>query len=380
MALFLAATWTVPHRICMRHADAWFEGDPATIESLAAGLERWVSADLGRSNFDTGSELFDREWVFGTYMMAAMGFGQSALADPPNADRHLARMDAAIERLLDERARAFDTGSWNSDALETLDGPDGHVAYLGYLNLVLALRERVRFGGPHERLHGEISYALARRLKASPIALLETYPDQVYPVDNCSAIASVAMHAQRTGADHSAALAHCEEALRERYMHMKSGLLVQAVDPDTGVWADDPRGSGTMFAVYFLSFGLPDLARELYGYARLDLFDTLLGFGLVREYPSHVKDGRGDIDSGPIVLGYGVSATGFALGAARACGDREVFGRCLATATLFGAPHDTDDDTDDDAGGRTGFLTGGPIGDAILFAMLTAPRIPGAGE
>ena len=83
--------------------------------------------------------------------------------------------------------------------------------------------------------------------------------------------------------------------------------------------------------------------------------------------PSVTPRGAGDIDSGPVVLGFGVSASGFAIGASRAHGDRETFTGLYATAHLFGAPWDED-------GSRT-YATGGPIGDAILFAMLTAPRV-----
>ncbi|MEQ9321324.1 MAG: ATP-binding cassette domain-containing protein, partial [Polyangiaceae bacterium] len=65
-----------------------------------------------------------------------------------------------------------------------------------------------------------------------------------------------------------------------------------------------------------------------------------------------------------LVFGYGISATGFAIGAARIHGDRERFEGLYATAHLFGAPVTQD--------GMTSVVTGGPLGDAILFAMLTA--------
>jgi len=63
----------------------------------------------------------------------------------------------------------------------------------------------------------------------------------------------------------------------------------------------------------------------------------------------------------------GVVAACFALGASRAHGDRQTFTALYATAHLFGTPFDED-------GVRT-YATGGPIGDAIMFAMLTVPRI-----
>jgi hypothetical protein len=49
--------------------------------------------------------------------------------------------------------------------------------------------------------------------------------------------------------------------------------------------------------------------------------------------------------------------------------DPDRFARLYSTAYLFGAPFDR--------GGAENHVTGGPIGDAILFAMLTAqPTLP----
>jgi hypothetical protein len=149
--------------------------------------------------------------------------------------------------------------------------------------------------------------------------------------------------------------------MRAAYIDKATGLLVQAVDADTGAPTDAPRGSGTLLAVYFLSFADMSLSRALWDAAERELGGSVLGFGVVREYPG---GGRGDIDSGPIALGYGVSATGFALAGARIHGDPARFGRLYATATLFGAPIDR--------GGIRRWTEGGPIGDAILFAMATA--------
>jgi hypothetical protein len=75
-------------------------------------------------------------------------------------------------------------------------------------------------------------------------------------------------------------------------------------------------------------------------------------------------DDVGDVDSGPVILGQGVSATGFTLALARIHGDRETFTATWATACAIGGAVD--------ANGRH-FALGGPIGDALLFALSTAP-------
>ena len=94
---------------------------------------------------------------------------------------------------------------------------------------------------------------------------------------------------------------------------------------------------------------------------------VLTGFGGVREY-ARGHEGGGDIDSGPVLFGVSVSATGFALAGARASGDRGLFTSLYRTAELFGVP------VDRGAGRR--FATGGPLGNALLLAMMTAERWP----
>jgi hypothetical protein len=69
-----------------------------------------------------------------------------------------------------------------------------------------------------------------------------------------------------------------------------------------------------------------------------------------------------------VVLGVGVSATGFTLGGARIHGDRALYTQLYRTADLFGAPHRS--------GNGRRFVSGGPLGDAILLAMLTARPLP----
>jgi hypothetical protein len=134
---FVLGIATIPHRVCERDASAWFDGDAARTSALAASVARWTAEDLSPASFTTGSTRFDGEWLFGTYMMAAMGFGQVVLDHPEARDESLARMERCLDAILDPRARAFDTQAWSTDALESLEAPlaasdRGHVAYLGY--------------------------------------------------------------------------------------------------------------------------------------------------------------------------------------------------------------------------------------------------------
>ncbi len=363
--LFALGVWRLPYWWCAREAGGWYAGEPARQQALAAGLADWLHADLGRGAFHTGSAQFDGEWLFGTYLMAGLGFGQAACEHPALRAAYAREMAVCIDRLMSPAVRAFDREMWQNDPLETLDDVNAHhVAFLGYFNILLGLHRLLDPASPYAELHDRVTAALVRRFEASEGRLLQSYPREVYPVDNCAAIGSIGLHGRATGADHAAFLrawsAHC----RAHYVDARTGLLIQVIDARTWKAADEPRGSGTALAVYFLSFADAALSRELFAAARRELCRTVCGFGGVREYPAGRGGDGGDIDSGPVVCGFGLSPTGFLLGGARLHGDRAWFTRLYATAHVWGAPCRR--------GPALHFVTGGPLGDAILFAMLTA--------
>ena len=373
---FVLGLGTIPHRVCERDAAAYFDGDVKRVDEIAASVAKWTGEDLPESSFATGSRRFDGEWLFGTYMMAAMGFGQIALAsdEPSRRAEAVARMERCLDAMLSPAARTFDRDAWSLDALASVSQPPGsptdrgHVAYLGYAGLALGLHRLIVGTSRFDERHDAIAAALSRRFTASRTGLVETYPNEVYPVDNTAALGALALHAKATRTAPSAGLVRGLEAVRTRGVQPGSGLLAQAVDPTTAEPRDPGRGSGTALAAYFLAYADPAMSASLYRAVHRELFRTIIGFGAILEHPSSCDDcaGRVDIDSGPVLLGFGVSATGFSIGASRVNEDRDAFTSLYATAHLFGAPFDE--------GGTRTYATGGPLGDAILFAMLTAPR------
>ncbi|MCB9745827.1 MAG: hypothetical protein H6741_06430 [Alphaproteobacteria bacterium] len=335
-------------------------GGVAEGEALGEAVAAWTHAELSAEGFSTGAALFDGEWWFGTYTMAAMGFGQLAQAHPERAARWLEEMDHALAEAARAPVRAFDTQRWGEDPLApTLRGD--HVAYLGYLALPLALRASLDPEGPHAALSEQVFAALEARFTAREAGLLETYPGEGYAVDNCMALGAWGLYAQARGEPTPAWLESWTARLLAEQVDPATGLLIQHADPASGAPRSPPRGSGTALCAYALSFAWPERGRALAEATRSELADTFLGFGVVREYPRGV-DGRGDIDSGPVILGFSVSATGFSIADARLLGDAAWEARLLSTARLYGAP----------LGGQ--YVTGGPLGNALLLAMSTAPE------
>ena len=365
--LFLGVAAGLPRWWCGRDARGWFGGDSALALSHAREVAAIVHEGVSTENFTSASELFRNEWLFGSYQMAALGLLQTCAEHPEHRAELLPVAEQAIDELLSERVRAFDAKIWKEDPLASLETSDrGHAAYLGYMNLALGLHRALvpdsRFAGMNDR----ISDALARRVALSPHGILETYPRETYPVDNAAVLGSLLQHARATGADHAAATVPMLARFQKVWRNPANGLLYQSLDPHDGRPLDPGRASGTTLAAVFLAYGETNVSRDLYQRAKAGCFDTLLGFGFANEYAHGAEGGGGDIDSGPLIFGISPSATGFLLASARRFGDRATFTALYRTAHLMGAPVAV-------WGGRRSYVTGGPLGNAMLFTLLTAP-------
>ena len=352
---------------CARDADAWFRGDVEQQSKLAADLIAFEAEDdLARTEADSTHEKhFDGRWGLLTHEMTAIGLAQVAFTHPELKDSYAPVITRASLKSFLPEMRDFGTKEWRGeDALKSLDGAHGH-AYLARAALAIGL---ARWLDPHfpsdvAKQHDALIQAYERRLLASPMGLIETYPGEAYPADVAAVAAAIAIHGRATGAHHERVLAHWADKVRTKQRDAESGFMIQRMDAHDGTVQDVARGSGTASAAYFAGFADRGLAKLLAD-GLLRHASGLGEFGLMQEY----EDGRsafGDIASaGPVLFGISIAATGSALAPARALGRREEFTRIYRTTVLLGAPHTS--------GERTRFLAGGPIGNSLLLALLTS--------
>jgi hypothetical protein len=362
LVLAVACVARLPAAFCARRAAGFFAGDVGDQRALGRGARDWLDQDPTTLAFHTGAPRFDGEWYLIIHMAASLAFAQTALQHAELRPEHEPLAARAIDRMLLPAGRAHDRAAWGEDPLESLDRDDqGHLAFLGYANLALSMHRRLDPASRFAALNDAITTALARRFAASPSTLLESYPGETYPADNAAALASIVVHDRACGDEHPVT-ARVLAALRERFTDAHSGLLYQRVDSTTGEPRDRPRASGTAMAAFLLGYAGDDLARPWWD-ALARQWETVLGFGGAREY-ARGEAGAGDVDSGPVLMGIGVSATAFGIASARRFGDRERYGSAFASAWLFGLPVES--------GGALRFTAGGPLGDVLLFAVLTA--------
>ncbi|WP_019926817.1 hypothetical protein [Nocardia sp. BMG111209] len=359
-ALVVAAL--VPAWWCGRDADGWYRGEATRVHGLAEELAAFEDEDDHlRATGSPGA--LDGMWGLLTHQMAALGLAQVCLSHPEWRNRYAPIATRAAAKSLSPALRTLFTDTWHGEDGETgLDGPHGH-AYLAYPALALGMARMVDPAFPPDlaRRQDALVAAYERRLLASPTALLDTFPGEAYPTDVAAVAAAIAVHGRETGTDHAVVLAHWAQQVRAVQIDPRTGLIVQRMGTD-GRMHDAPRASGTGLAAYFAGFAdralAGDLAAALFRQER-----TVLGFSAIHEYGSGYR-GAGDIDSGPVILGISVSATGFALALARSLGRRDVFTRLFRTTDLVGVPLRS--------GSRLRFATGGAIGNALLLAFLTS--------
>jgi hypothetical protein len=363
--IVLFTAMIVPRFWCGRDATRWLANDGDLVLAHARAVAASVEAGGQVEDLSAQRDFFHNEWLLGTYQMAALGLLQVCLELPERRAEFLPVAERAIDELLSERVRAFDTVRWREDPLASLDGPRGHAAYLGYLNLVLSLHRRVVPDSRFSDLNDRISAALARRLQASRHGILETYPLEGYPVDNAAVLGSLLLHARNTGSDYSAVAPAALARFSIAWLDPRSGLLFQSINPRDGKPAAAARASGTARAAFLLSYGERAVSGVLFAAVRDRCADSFWGFGYLNEHHiGSAAPGIGDINSVPLVLGVSPSASGFALGGARVFDDRRLFVSLYRTAHLAGTPVASGD--------RRVFVTGGPLGNAIMLAMLTA--------
>ena len=273
-------------------------------------------------------------------------------------------------------AQALKEARW---ALARLDSPAGRapfsdqldpplgVFYVGWSNWlrggILRLQpESTRDPEQVARFEADCT-ALAQAFDASPTPFLSAYPGQAWPVDSVVAIAALRLHDTLLPPRFGPTISRWSQAARAR-LDPGTGLLPHQVNSKTGQPLEGARGSSQSIIARFLIEIDPDWGREQYELFRRQFIAPLLGVPGVREYPIG-QDRLGDVDSGPLVLGFSASSTVVTLGAAQIHGDREIADPLLQASEAVGLPIQWGD-TKRYAFGLL------PVGDAFLVWSKTA--------
>lgn len=197
-------------------------------------------------------------------------------------------VDNCIKRIQSEKAL---------DVFDPNLNPKYGIFYLGWANLVYSkyiqsdLIKLSKLNSNVVERSNEIETTILKTQKDS-LRILNTYKESNWPADNLIGIASIS-----------------DKELQTKWINLilsntenQSGLIHHAGDQKNIV-----RGSSTSLITYCLNtIGFTDM--KIYNEKFKNIFiDNYFGIELVREYEN--GSNQIDLDSGPIVFGYGASAT-----------------------------------------------------------------------
>lgn len=205
----------------------------------------------------------------------------------------------------------------------------------------------------------------------SPVHQVESYENMCWPADAPAGLASLIIHDDLFGTTYSEALVTWKQ------YHSTHGwndtiLPPGRIDFETGQHIEPARGCANSLIIALLAPADPAYAAALYKAYHHHFAIARCGFAMFREYPEAATDFKADVDSGPIIMGAGVTATGVGLAAARAVGDSAMERDVRDLSEMFGFPGSIQID------GAKGirYLRGSlPIGDAFLAWGWSIPRV-----
>lgn len=265
-------------------------------------------------------------WAMALYARAftAYALTNDVLDGRLTAEQAAPRLDGLVEGALMPGV----TGTFGLPSVHPVEGVtmSTSVAHLGHVALMLTGKAlwaplTVR----QQNLLDGILRILSARVEAAPMRLLPTYGRRVWPADNEVAWAALALRG------HPAAT-WMERPLRTLE---DQGLPPSELKVGSLRSRDVPRGCALSWTVGLRALHDPQSAHVLYRRYRDAYFTGVAPVVGFREWPRGV-DRPADSDSGPIILGIGVAASGLGLGAARAVGDVPDVERLQRSARLAG--------------------------------------------
>ncbi|MCP4129810.1 MAG: hypothetical protein GY754_02220 [bacterium] len=327
-------------------------------------IDRVYSNTMGLDDMPLGlGSQFQGEWAVGTFSMTSIALANLAFIYPETRKESLKVINILINRFVKPEFRQFDKDLWHEDPLESLDGPNGHIGYLAHLNMMLAAYHYLGGDDPeYKELFDSITSSLARRITAKSFFNAETYPGEIYVMDNTVVVASLALHERLYKTGRNSAVAQWLEYADKNHRDPETGLLAFRLSME-GKITQGSRGSGSGWACFFLFYADKDFASREFALVKKHLVKRLCpGVTGVREWPGN-KHSWGDVDSGPLIFGLSPSGTGFSIAGARFTKDTELLDSFLLTSEIAGFTIQS--------GGKRRYATAPLVGDAIVLAMAT---------
>jgi len=295
---------------------------------LSPKYEIWAKERLasGKASQLGVDNISGTEWpLFGSvfYLWATEAL-QAAWEDNPvvfgtaPADYAKGAIEAATALVVDPAHATWVKEHWGEDYLE-----QENLFYRMLLIHSMISYQTLLHDSRYELLLVQQVNSLAQELDNSPYGLLDDYPGQCYPVDIMPAYAAIQRADVLLGLDHSAVSERGIRAFQDNRLDSSTGLPAYNVDSETGYCLGPARGVGMSFMLIWVPELWPDTACQWYSKYEENFWLNsrfLSGFREYKKTTTASKDWIIEVDAGPVLGGYGMGASAFGIGAARANG------------------------------------------------------------
>jgi hypothetical protein len=205
------------------------------------------------------------------------------------------------------------------------------------------------------------SAALFKAFLESSTIHLDSYPGLCWPADNVTALMSLLLHDQLYPTDYKKAYAAWKKWTQDHF-DPNTGMPAGHLSSTSGELLQPARGCANSWILSLLPKMDPAFAKQQYRKYQSHFLIRHFGFRMFREYPASM-DLPADVDSGPIIWGAGITATGVGLGTCIANGDIKSTIDIHHLANMFGWPNHFNVAGGEGRNYLFGLL---PIGDAFL--------------
>lgn len=259
------------------------------------------------------------EFMLFSYAYSTYAFTNLSIKDSTYKKRIIPLIKESILKVLDHKTAS----TYNIDSAFTkMDSiPDYSVLYLGHLNLMIGCYRLLSKDSTFNNLNDKISESLFRRYNETEFLNLESYPLSIWIPDNSVAIASLNLHSRNTRSGYSTLCTKWVSYLKEHYLEKDTGVLYSTINANTGKAMEQARGSMLGWSIVFIYQFDSEFAINLYKNYKAHFSQDFLLFRLFKERYNNRETSIGDIDSGPVFLGYSIPANEFALGGSILAGD-----------------------------------------------------------
>ncbi|MBK7691772.1 MAG: hypothetical protein IPJ31_11865 [Bacteroidetes bacterium] len=216
--------------------------------------------------------------------------------------------------------------------------PEYGIFYMGWKNYLLSkvLQIDTNFEQftHYKSVFSAQCQAISMALSQSSTPFLESYKNQTWPADMFAAMASLKNYDKLFGPTYELEIAEWIKKVRTR-LDPRTNLIPHRVESDNGRVIEGSRGSSISLIIRLLAEIDSIFAREQFQLYKSIFVTTTFGLPSVREYPTG-QNGKGDIDSGPVICGIGFSGTIVSIGSFSMIGDFESAQRQYNTINAFG--------------------------------------------